>query len=187
MNALIKSFAAATTLTLTLLVMSRAHGAPAGQVDFGSFNAGDTNSEFVEIRVSKNLINLAARLLEKQEPEVAKLLGSVDGVRVNVIGLDDSNRKHIVSRALDIRNNLENSGWDKVVTVKKQNEDVGVYLKADQKETVEGVTVVVMQDNKEAVFINVIGNIKPEQLSILGERLHIEALKKAGTDINPQS
>ena len=40
--------------------------------------------------------------------------------------------------------------------------------------------MVVFEGNKQAVFINVDGNLRPEQLSLIGERLHLEELKKAG-------
>jgi hypothetical protein len=37
-----------------------------------------------------------------------------------------------------------------------------------------------LDGNKEAVFVNVVGDIKPDQLSMLGDRLHIDPLKKLG-------
>ena len=38
----------------------------------------------------------------------------------------------------------------------------------------------VMDGTKQAVFVNVVGNIKPEQLALIGDRLNIEPLKKLG-------
>ena len=40
--------------------------------------------------------------------------------------------------------------------------------------------MVVIDGGKQAVFVNVVGDIKPEQLSMLGETLHIDPLKKLG-------
>ena len=36
---------------------------------------------------------------------------------------------------------------------------------------------------KEAVLINIVGEIKPEKIATLGEKLHIEPLKKAAEAI----
>src|SRR6266568_4295298 len=69
-----------------------------GQVDFGKFSPPGSGGEFVEVNLSGSLISLAARLVEKEEPEVARLLSSVEVVRVNVIGLDDENRAEIEKR-----------------------------------------------------------------------------------------
>jgi hypothetical protein len=68
-------------------------------------------------------------------------------------------------------------------TTKEKAQDVGVYLKTQNKDTVQGLVVVVIDGNKEAVFVNVVGDIKPEQLSMLGDKLHIDPLKKIGDKI----
>src|SRR5207245_1863795 len=65
---------------------------PPGQVDFGKFSASVSSGEFVEVNLSSSLISLAAKFVEKEEPEIARLLKSVQLVRVNVVGVDDDNR-----------------------------------------------------------------------------------------------
>ena len=54
---------------------------------------------------------------------------------------------------------------------------MGIYLKTQNKDTVQGLVVTVVEANKQAVFINIVGDIKPEKLSLLGEKLHIDPLK----------
>jgi hypothetical protein len=166
----------AVALTLNL---NAAPVAP-GQVDFGAFTPPGGGGEFVEINISGDLISLATRVVEKQEPELAQLLNGIHRVRVNVIGLDDENRPELQKRVESVRKDLDGKGWERLVTVRQQAQDVSVYLKMRNKDTVEGLVVVVLEENKQAVFVNVAGNIRPEQLSQLGDRLHIDALKKAG-------
>jgi hypothetical protein len=48
------------------------------------------------------------------------------------------------------------------------------------KGAVPGLTAVVMDGKEHAVFVNVVGEIKPEQLALLGDKLHIDPLKKIG-------
>ena len=50
-------------------------------------------------------------------------------------------------------------------------------------EAVEGVVVTVIDGNHEAVLINIVGDIKPEKIAEVGERLNIEPLKKIGQAI----
>ena len=104
-------------------------------------------------------------------------------VRVNVIGLDDGNRAEIEKRVKKIRSDLDSHGWERVVTAQKKDEDVGIYLKMRGAEAVEGVVVTVIDGNHEAVLINIVGDIKPEKIAEVGERLNIEPLKKIGQAI----
>ncbi|MBL9127682.1 MAG: DUF4252 domain-containing protein [Verrucomicrobiales bacterium] len=150
-----------------------------GLVDFGKFTPPSGGGQFVEINVKSGLIGLAARLAEKAEPEVAGLLRGLQAVRVNVIGIDDANRTELGERLAKIRSELEDKGWERIVTVQEKSQDVGVYVKHRGEESIEGVVVTVVEANKEAVLVNVVGDIRPEQLVTVGEKLGIEPLKKA--------
>lgn len=154
-----------------------------GMVDFGKFSPPASGGQFVEVNLRENLIAMAARLTEGQEPEVGKLLRGLKAVRVNVIGLDDANRQEVSQRIQTIRTQLASAGWERVVTAQQKDEDVSVFIKLRGSEAIEGVAVTVLQGNSEAVLVNVVGDIKPEQLATLGERFDIEPLKKIGTTV----
>jgi len=56
---------------------------------------------------------------------------------------------------------------------------VGVFVKMREDESIDGVVVTVIdRSDDKAVFVNVVGNITPEQISALGEGLNIEPLAK---------
>lgn len=160
-------------------------GTSPGEVELGKFSDLSKGNKYVEINVRGTLLALAARLVDKQQPEAAKLLRSVQLVRVYVVGLTEDNRGETEKRISGITAQLEKSGWDRVVTVQeKDNANVGVFVKARGEESLEGVVVTVLDGNKqEAVVVNVVGDIKPEQLAALGEAMNIEPLKKAGGSI----
>ena len=172
-------------LPLSVLIASAglavsAENNPPGYVDFGTLPAPSSGGEFVEVNVKNNLISMIARLAEKNEPEVADLLRHLQMVRVNVIGLDDENRAEMEKRVKKVRGELDARGWERVVTSQKKNEDVGVYIKTRGQEAVEGVVVTVIEGDRQAVFINIVGDLKPEKIAMIGERLNIEPLKKVG-------
>jgi hypothetical protein len=152
-------------------------------VDFGKFTLAGKGSEFVEVQVRSNLLNFAARLVEKEEPEAAKLLRSVQLVRVNVIGLTDETRDAMQKRVQGIRQDLEGRGWERNVNAQgKDGEDVGVYTLAQGGEALAGVAITVV-DSKNVVLVNVVGDIRPEQIAALGESLNIQPLKEIGGEI----
>ena len=153
---------------------------PPGQVDFGTFSPPGGGGEFVEVNVTSSVIGLAAKFVEKDQPDVAQVLKGLQLVHVHVIGLNDGNRADLMGRVEKIRKDLEGRGWEKIVMAQQREQNVGVYLKTRDKDTVQGLVVVAMDGNNAAVFVNVVGDIKPEQLSMLGERLHIDPLKKLG-------
>jgi hypothetical protein len=101
-------------------------------------------------------------------------------VRVNAIGLTDENREEVQKRVHDIRQELDSKGWERVVTAIQEHNDVGVFVRTRGSEAVEGVVVTAIENNKQAVLVNVIGDIRPEKLVALGERFNIEPLKHLG-------
>lgn len=172
-------------LCITLLaglscLTAHAANPPAGFIDFGKLSPGDSGGEFVEVNVNSNLINMVTRLAQKAEPEVAQALQGLQLIRVNVIGLTDDNRSDISDRIKSIRAQLDTQGWERIVTAQQKKQDVGVYLKLRGSEAVEGLVVTVLDGKKQAVFVNIVGDIKPEKLGLIGERFNIEPLKKLG-------
>ena len=153
---------------------------PPGQVDFGKITPA-RGGEFVEIQVKSNLLSLAAQSVEKQQPDVAKLLRSVQLVHVNVVGLTDENRAEMEKRVRQIRHDLDAQGWEQNVTVQqKDGQDIGVYTKTRNGEALAGLAITVFDPKKEAVLVNIVGDIKPEQVAALGEKLDIKPLKDVG-------
>jgi hypothetical protein len=157
-------------------VLTTLHAAnPPGFVDFGAFQA-TPGAEFVEVNVNSNLIAMVTSFA-KDEPEVAEVLKGLKSVRVNVLGVNDANREEMEARVQSVRAQLDRGGWDKVVSVMNGKDDVGVYVKTRGPEAVEGIVVTVLDPKGQAVFVNVVGDIQPEKLTMVGERFNIEPLK----------
>ena len=153
---------------------------PPGQVDFGKI-APVPGGEFVEIQIKSNLLSLAAQVVEKQDPDAARLLRSVQLVHVNVVGLTDENRTEMEKRVRQIRHDLDAQGWEhNVVVQEKDGQDVGIYTKTRGGEALAGLAITVIEPKNEVVLINIVGDIRPEQVAALGEKLDIKPLKDVG-------
>jgi len=169
---------AALTAGLGLNVLA---GSSPGQVDFGKFAPPGDGGQFVEIQLNSNLLSLTAQVLEKQQPDAAKLLRSVQLVRVNVVGLTDENRAEVTKRVRQIRHDLAHQGWEQNVVVQEKNgDDVGIYTKTRGGEALAGIVITVIEPKGEAVLINIVGDIRPEQVALLGEKLDVKPLKDIG-------
>jgi len=159
-----------------LLTSALAATPDAGYVDFGKFTP-TSGGEFVEVNVTSNIVMMVSNLAKKDAPEIAEILKGLKGVHVHVLGLNEENRADMRKRVDAVRAQLDKSGWERVVTVMKDQDDVGVFMKTRGPEAVEGVVVTVLEGKGQAVFVNVVGDIRPEKLATIGERFNIEPLK----------
>ena len=172
---------AAVVISASLGLAARAEKSASGSVDFGKFTPPASGGEFVEVNLKGNLLSMVASVAGKDEPDIADMLKGLEAVRVNVIGLDDTNRKETEERLQAIRSELEGKGWERIVTAKEKDQDVGVYVRTRGKEAIAGLVVTVIDGGKEVVLVNVVGDIRPDQINALGDKLGIEPLKNLHT------
>ena len=140
-----------------------------GYVDFDALH-----DVYGEPRV---MINISGFLLQfmaaasREDPQAAALMRNLDGVRVNVFdtaGVVAPAREQIAS----VRKMLQKDGWQPVVQVKEASEEVQIFMKADNA-GMQGLTVMTVNE-EEAVFINILGEIDPEQLDEVMGNLNID-------------
>jgi len=96
---------------------------------------------------------------DDEEPELTAMLRELKGIRIRIYEVEgDAHRVFDRIRESAIR--LEKKGWDRLVTVNDDDETVLVMVKADSTK-ISGLAVLTANES-EAIFINMIGNIKPE-------------------------
>jgi hypothetical protein len=166
-------------LALSMAALS-ASAADPGYVDIGKFKPVE-GRQFVEVNLHAPLLKFASVFVDNEEPEVAALIRTIKHVRVNVVGYDESTRAETTDRVEGVRRELEAQGWTQMVTVKQAEdaENVAVFIKMGSDDSVEGLIVTVIDSGKkEVVFVNLVGNIRPEQIATIGKRLNIDPLAK---------
>lgn len=156
----LRSLIAIAGLAVVLSTPSFAADAEPGYVDIGQL-VPSAKGEFVEVNLSPGMLKFAAKIAAKQEPEAAALIGNLKRVRVNVVSLDDSNRKGTVAQIEAIRRKLESQGWTKMVTVREgeEGDNVDVHVMQRSEDVIDGLVVTVIDRKGEAVFVNIVGNI----------------------------
>lgn len=183
MNGIHRFCAAAALASAAVSLVAAEPAAPiaansGGYVDFGQL-VPSAEGKFVEINLSPGLLKFAATCVAKQEPQAAELLGNLKHVRVNVVELGDHNRDQTLERVKAVRQELASQGWTPMVNVREQpkGDDVQIFAKTRGDEAIEGLVVTVIDSNHEVVLVNIVGEIRPEQIAMLADRFNIEPLK----------
>ncbi len=185
MKNLLRFSLVAATLSLALSAFAANPESDAGYVDIGQL-VPSAKGEFVEVNLSPGILKFAARIASKQEPEAAEILKNLKRVRVNVVSLDDTNRKGTVGQIESIRRKLESQGWTKMVTVREgeDGDNVDVHVMQRSDDMIDGLVVTVLDRKGEAVFVNIVGNISADQIATVADNLNITPLKHVRLKMN---
>ncbi len=148
-------------------------GAVRGVVD-GSFlerfAPRDDDGTFVEVSLTKPLLELAAQVLEAQDPRVAEMVRQLDSVSARVIELPDGDETlDEATRAFrEVAGRLHENGWQVLAKVRDGGDEIHV-LALPGGDTVDGLTVMVRSSDGELVFANIAGKIDLSRLAeVLG-------------------
>lgn len=141
-----------------------------GYVDFGQLTAvfGEPS---VQISVGESLLGLVGSLSASEDPEAAELFKRLNGVRVNVFETE-AMVDGAIGLVKDVSARLVDLGWESVVTVNSADEQVRIFMMIKDN-SVHGITVMAVEET-EAVFVNVIGSIDPEELGKVMENFDID-------------
>ncbi len=189
MNRILRSTIAAATIVAAFSLPSlRAADTEAGFVDVAAF-IPSAKGEYVEVNLTPGLLKFVAKLASREDPEAAELIGSLKRVRVNVVKMDDANRADTIAKIESIRRKLEGTGWIQVVTVREHNDgdNVDVHVRQTADDVIEGLVVTVIDHKGEAVFVNIVGSIRAEQLTKIADKLDIPSLRKVHVKISKTS
>jgi len=140
----------------------------------------DIQSEdtLTEVNLRTPLLKLASQIIEDEEPDVAKMIGSLELVRVYVLEMNEANEERLMSNHESVEDYLEGKSWDTLVTVNSDDEQVGIHtLFSEDGSEIIGLVVNVM-DGSEAVVVNIVGKIDLEQIAALGSALDIPELSE---------
>jgi len=115
----------------------------------------------VQVDLNPTMLGLASAVSRTSNPAAADLLANVEGIRVRVYSsLEDA--ELVLQSINEVSTELAQQGWQQVVRVQDDG-DVRVLMQASG-ETVTGLTAMIVHDN-EAVFVNLVGSLTPEQFA----------------------
>ena len=126
----------------------------------------------VRVNVGGFLLSLMSKAA-KNEPGAAAIVEGLEGVRINVYSTGGE-----VAPAIDqlqnAKNMLSNQNWEPIIQVNEDRQNVQVFIKANG-EGVQGLTVMAV-DADDAVFVNILGSIDPENLGAIMDQFDVDLL-----------
>ena len=131
-----------------------------GFIDFGDLSATYGEPK-ISINIGGSLLQFVGMMSEEGNPETSEIMSQLKGVRV--FGYPISDDPGVAREKFsEVKNTLKSKGWEPVVQVNEEDEQVLIYMKMDGA-SMDGMTVMTV-DEEEVMFINIIGKLDPKQL-----------------------
>lgn len=152
-----------------------------GYADLESLGMTDTD-RVLSLSIGPALLRFASSHID-DDPEVRELLKGLDGVRIRIYEIDgDAGR--VAARIDSMSRHLQDDGWESVMLVREENEATHMLLRtADGR--ICGMTVLVSDGESEAVVVNLMGEIRPQQFGDVMVALDVDA--PGVEDVRPAS
>jgi hypothetical protein len=142
----------------------------AGYVDFGDLSATYGEPK-ITINLGGTMLNFVSMMSSSESPETSEMISKLKGIRVQIYALDE-NTGAALDQFSETKSSLKSSGWEPIVQVNEDDEQVLVYMKMANG-NMEGMTVMVV-DEEEAVFVNVIGQLNPAELAQVMDKFDVD-------------
>lgn len=148
-----------------------------GYVDFEALADLNDEEAKVEVYLREPLIKLISSFMKEEDPELFDILRKLKLVRVQVFDVDSKTAQRFSEKSSATAKRLDSKGWERIVRVREDGEHIDVYLKpSEDYEWIQGIVIMVIGNDDEAVFVNIVGDIRPEDISRLGEHFDIDEL-----------
>ncbi len=148
-----------------------------GYVDFDKLGIFDDVEATVEVFLKGPLLKLCVGALKHEEPELANLLSELKYIRVQVFTIEDMNVEGILSKTRSMSKHLEKKGWEIAVRMREDDEEVYIYMLPGENDNIDGLVVMVIEEDEEATFVNIVGSIDPEQIGRVGRYFDLDDLE----------
>ena len=153
-----------SVVILCLLLVACGFTAPRqseGFAELESLGMADVDQTF-SLSIGPTLLHFVASHLD-DDPEVSRMLRGLDGVRIRVYEINgDAGR--VAARMQLMGEHLQQDGWESVALIREQNEETRMLVKINGDQ-IQGMTFLASDGESEAVVVNLMGEIQPQQFS----------------------
>jgi len=143
-----------------------------GYVDFGDLSKELGEEPKVEVMLGGPLISFLAEASREDDPELADMLKGLAAVRVNVFELKEGDAKVARDRVNQVAKKLAGEHWQKTISVNDDENPVSMFIRTEG-DKISGLAMMVVSGDREAVFINVVGDVDPAALGKLAAKLGV--------------
>ena len=130
----------------------------------------------VEVNLRGAILRLVAEASRHEEPEFASMVDDLRGIYVRQYRLSSA-RSGVSGEIRDLARSFERDGWEALVRVRDEGEDVVILLNTTG-DVINGLVVMSLnEEDDEATFVTIDGRIDPAQIGRLGSRFNVPELE----------
>jgi dUTPase len=146
-----------------------------GYVDFANLES-DYGEPKVMVNLNKTMLGFISKI-NMSDPEASELISKLKAVRVQIYNMTD-NDQPALDLIAKVSEDIKTKDWLPIVTVNEKDEKVRVFTKITN-DVMDGLVVMVINNSvvrneREAVFINIVGEIDPAQINRVTKSLNID-------------
>lgn len=173
----------AVLLGMALLPAGNVQAQPALEVDPGYVDLREVEGWFaqapiIEVNIREALLQLVAGASRADDPELADLLERLRAMQVRAYTIGPARYQVITRRAERFADRLADDGWDAILRVREPDEHIAVFVRPDDGGIAGLMVMVLAATGEDSVFINIVGDIDPEEIGRIGRKFNIDALNE---------
>lgn len=149
-----------------------------GFVDFADLGVEAPGKLTLRVALHGPLLRMVAEATRGEEPGFAELIDKLQGIFAQIYEVPEGRREALERQVRDTTRLLERRGWQTVVEVHDPGGDTSYLQVRTSGERILGLAVVFMEPGGSTGFINVVGDITPEEVGRIGRTFDIEALER---------
>ena len=136
------------------------------------------NEEYVtsEVYLQNYILKMIAKITRNSEPDFAKMLSSIQLIRVLEFQFDDEGDNSNQAVGEKLINQLSHDKWDTLVRSRDDDENVNICIQSDREDHIYALAIVSVEDSKLSI-VNIVGDIDLELIARLGKQFNIDSLE----------
>ncbi len=150
-----------------------------GYVDFNEVSSWFDAPANIEVNLRGTLLDLISGSTD--DPEFSRLMSGLQAIQARGYPMPNGTQDDVMARFQELSSRLEADGWERIVYIRDEEENIYIYAKPDG-ESIAGLTVMMADPGeRETMFVNIVGSIRPEEIGKIGRGLDIEPLQNVDT------
>ncbi len=156
-----------------------------GYVDLREADAWFDTEATLQVDLRGTLLDLVAQTSSAADTSFSGMVRGLKAIQVRGYPMAGIDADAIRERTDRLAAALEDQGWERVFYARDGAEVARVYLRPNSNDgtdrRIAGLAVLAVDPSDEAVLVNVVGSMHPDQLQKLGDNLNVESLRTIET------
>jgi hypothetical protein len=154
-----------------------------GFVNFDTVSGWFAQEPKLLVNVQGSLLRMVVSATRQEDPELASMLSRLQAVQVRGYSLG-TGRPGVERNISDFARQLESRGWEAVVRVREPDQRVDMFIQTRNDNIMGLMVMVVEHDSDEAIFVNIVGEVDPDQIGRIGKQFNVRQLEGVSIQSN---